>query len=365
VGGAAATEMRFDLRTNTIGSRHFPYSVWSRLMREAMRDEPERLVSAIHPQGDLGLRGEIARYLGDYRGMAVEADQIVLGAGTEYLLGLITELLPSAVWAIEEPSYPKSPGLLRRRGVPYCPVRVDGDGLVAADLARTDADAALITPSHQFPLSVTMSISRRQQLLRWARAREGRFLVEDDFNSGYHFGLRPIPSLYSLDNVGKVIYLNSFANSLAPSLRIAYMVLPPELLRRYQESLNFYSCTVSAFEQVTLKLFLQRGYFDRHLGRMRKVYKTRQASLIEGLAPLGDRISVRGQQAGLHLLVCVPDVSERELVARAGEEGVGVYQLSGYYLTPPPETHTVVLGFAGLQAEQLSEAAGLLVRAWG
>ncbi|MDR3053230.1 MAG: PLP-dependent aminotransferase family protein [Coriobacteriales bacterium] len=374
--------LAYDLRTNSIDTRHFPYSVWSKLMRECMRDEPDRLVSPVDPQGDFGLRTQIARHLREFRALDVAAEQIVLGAGTEYLLGMLTELLPEANFGIEDPGYHTFSSILQSRKRRYHPVAVDDEGLVVRQLETTAAQVALVTPSHQFPLGVIMSIARRQQLLNWAMADARRFIIEDDFNSGFHFGLRPVPALFCLDGGSRVIYLNSFANSLAPSLRIAYMVLPHELLARYRATLRFYSCTVSTFEQLTLKRFLRDGYFERHLNRMRKVYRRRQAALIEGLAPLragvsGDgsrcecergcgcgEVRVFGQLAGLHLLISAQGLPEQELVRRAAQQGVGVYPLSAYHYGSRPETHTVIAGFAGYPTAELTQAVQRLAVAW-
>lgn len=334
-------------------------------MRQCMRDQPNSLVSPIDAQGDPGLRTEIAHFLHDYRNMEVSPEQIVLGAGTEYLLGLISELLPEETFAIENPGYHKFSKLLNSRHIPFCPIDLAGDGIDIEQLRNNEVSVALITPSHQFPLGFIMGIAQRQQLLAWANTAANKYLIEDDFNSEFHFVRRPIPSLYSLDTNGKVIYLNSFANTLAPSMRIAYMVLPSALLSKFQESLRFYSCTVSAFEQLTLRMFLQEGYFERHLNRMRTVYRKRQEALIGGLSALQDRLTISGQQAGLHLLLTMPDLLEQELVDSAAQNGVAVYPLSDYFYSRHTEMHTVVVGFAGYQTDQLQQAAQRLVEAWG
>jgi GntR family transcriptional regulator/MocR family aminotransferase len=363
---ACAKSFVFDLRTNTIGTEHFPYSVWNRLMRSGMRTDPAGLLDTMHPQGDEGLRMEIARHLHKFRGMNAEPNQIVIGAGTEYLMGLITEILPDTAFAIEDPGYPKIPRILESRRAKVYPVPLDDEGMRVDALEKTDAAVAVITPSHQFPLGITMSIGRRQALLKWARGGHGeRVLIEDDYNSEFHFALKPIPTLYSLDQNDKVIYLNSFANTLAPSLRIAYMVLPQKLLNRYLKTLYFYSCTVSAFEQHTLRLFMNGGYYERHLNRMRKIYRSRQTALMEGLAPLGERLRVSGQSAGLHLLLSIGDMTESALADTAERSGVFVAPISGFYVIPQSrETHTVVAGFSGCRRDTLGQAAAALVKAW-
>lgn len=354
----------YDLKTNAVDTEHFPYSVWSRLMRECMREDPSALLGATDPQGDKGLREEIVQYLRAFRGMDIDPDQIVLGAGTEYLIGLITELLPKAHFALEDPGYPKVMQILTSRRVPWYPVPVDGDGIRADILEETPASVVLVTASNHFPTGAVMGIGRRASLLQWA-SEENRYIVEDDFDSEFRFVGRPIPTLHSLDGEGTVIYLNSFTKTLAPSLRIAYAVLPEALLNAYREHLMFYSCTVSQFEQTTLKLFLQRGYYERHLNRMKGIYRNRRNAFLEGISPLGDRLTVSGEQEGLHLLLSIPTMSEEALVNSARAKGVGVYPLSGYGIGTPPETHTVVVGYAGMSIRDLRDACSLLCEAWG
>lgn len=362
---APAAGPRFDLRTNAVGTEHFPFALWSKLLRQSLRDEQAELLRPIPPQGELQLRREIASYLRQFRSMTVLPEQVVLGAGTEYLLGLVSELLPGQTFALEDPNYHKPARLLASRGVPFVGIPLDGQGLRLDCLRQTEASVVFTTPSHHFPLGTVMSVSRRHQLLQWAKEAPLRFLIEDDYDSEFRYALKPVPSLHSLGGQDQVIYLNTFTRTLAPSLRIAYLVLPPRLLRRFQQRLLFYACTVSEFEQSTLRRFLAGGYYERHLSRMRLIYKNRRDALLRGLAPLAGQVQISGQEAGLHLLLRAQNgLSEAALVARAAAQGVGVYGLSLFYLQPPPETHTVMLGYADYDEAALSEAAALLVEAW-
>lgn len=354
---------RFDLKTNAVNTEDFPYSTWARLMRLCMNEDPETLLQPIHPQGDYGLRVEIALYLWNFRGVKVKPEQIILGAGTEYLLGLICELLPDKTFALEDPGYYKIRKILQSRRVAAEYIPMEKEGMDVAVLRKTAASVAVVTPSHHFPMGTVMTVQRRRNLLEWADKSQGRYVIEDDFDSEFRFSLRPVSSLQNLDPQ-KVIYLNSFAKTLAPSLRIAYMVLPEELLKNYRATMMFYSCTVSAFIQHTLKAFLHGGYYERHLNRMRNLYRLRRDAFIGGLKKLGDKLSLSGREAGLHLLLKVPPLTEASLLKRAEEASVIVYPLSGYYHRAPDETHTVVAGFGGLKKEDLEEAALLLTRAW-
>jgi len=359
----ADPSIRFNLKTNAVNTEDFPYATWTRLMRESMREDPKVLLEPIHPQGEYGLRVEIAAYLRDFRGVDAKPEQIILGAGTEYLLGLICELLPGKEIAVENPGYHKIGKILQGRHVNPAYIPMDREGMRVDALREANASVAVVTPSRHFPLGTVMSAQRRYQLLEWAEESEEYYIIEDDFDSEFRFALRPISSVQNL-NPAKVIYLNSFAKTLAPSLRIAYMVLPEELLVRYQTSMMFYSCTVSAFEQHTLKAFLHGGYYERHLNRMRNLYRARRDAFIGGLTDIGKKLSISGQEAGVHLLLRIPTMSEESLVRKAADAGVTVYPLSGYYSGAPEETNTVIAGYAGLKEDDLKKAAALLAAAW-
>jgi GntR family transcriptional regulator/MocR family aminotransferase len=355
---------RYDLRTNAVDTNHFPYTVWQRLMRENIRDVRGKLLAQSRPEGNPGLRLEIARYLREYRGVEAAPEQIILGAGMEFLLGMLADLLRRAVFAFEDPGYGKISKVLSVRGLQAIPVPMDGEGPQVAALEKSGADLIFTTPACHFPLGVTMSYPRRQQLLHWASGGPDRFIIEDDFNCEFRYVLKPAPTLHRLDASGKVIYINSFAGTLAPSLRVAYMVLPESLIPVYQEKMSFYSCSVSEFEQGILRSFMGGGYYGRHLSRMRKIYSGRREALLEGLAPLGDRLKTGGQKAGLHLLLTVQGASEATLIKKAGEQGVRVYPLSGYSVNKESAQETVVAGFAAHKSADLRKIGALLAEAW-
>lgn len=360
-----AKTTRYVLRNNAVDTESFPFATWSRLMRDSLRQDHAALVQELHPQGDRQLREEIAAYLWEYRNMRVEAEQIVVGAGTTYLLGMITELLPAEKFVIEDPGYFMLARTLRSRNVRFEAIPVDGEGLRVEALRRARASVCVVTPANQFPLCLVMSIARRWQLLEWAGEKPSRFIVEDDYDSDYRYALRPAPSLYSLDRHGRVIYFNTFARTLTPSLRIAYMVLPPRLLAAYTPRRQLYSCTVSGFEQRTLLRFIRGGHYERHLNRMRTVYKRRRNAFMEGLAPLEPVVEIAGADAGLHLLLrSRTGMAESVMAERAKGKNVAVFGLSGFFHNPTGETHTVVAGYGGLKEAALRQAAAQLAKAW-
>ena len=363
--GKPAAAVRYDMKNNMVDTESFPFPTWSRLMRDSLREDHASLLRELDPQGDAQLRRAIAGYLEAYRNMTVSPERILLGAGTAYLLGILLELLPGAKFAIEDPGYSMIARTLQVRGVPFSAIPIDDEGLSLAALGRSRARVCLVTPSNQFPLGTVMSIARRNRLLDWAAARPDRYLIEDDYDSDYRYSLKPAPSLHSLDRDDRVIYLNTFARTLTPSLRIAYLVLPPSLLERYLPRRRFYSCTVSGFEQRTLWRFIGGGHYERHLNRMRTLYKKRRNVFLNGLSPMAGKIAVSGAGAGLHLLLrSSVGMPESEMARRAAGKKVKVYGLSGFYHESVAETHTVVAGYGGLTEGELARAASLLCRAW-
>ena len=223
------------------------------------------------------------------------------------------------------------------------------------------------TPSHQYPLGYAMPIGQRTALLRWSSIGRQRYIIEDDYDSEFRYQSRPIPSLQSIDGQGRVIYMGTFSRSVAPALRISYMVLPETLLRRYHESYRGFSSTVSGFEQAVLRQFMLEGHFETHVNRMRIYYRSRRQCLVDALEPLSPWMEILGQPAGHHLTLRLSNgMNEEALVSSAKALGVRVYPISPYFLDGVPEAHqsTVLLGFGGLTDEEIRLGAGLLIRAW-
>jgi len=366
---ARAGGCRFQLKTNAVATEKFPFSTWAKLMRESLSEDGMSLLAPSHPQGDACLRGEIVEYLRKFRGIEADPAQIVLGAGSEFLLTLLFQLLGrERIYAFENPGYRKMQRILSANGARIASVSMDSQGILIPELESSSASVVHVTPSHHFPLAIVMPAARRAQLLRWA-SEEDRYIIEDDYDSEFRFSGRPIPALQCTEGgEEKVIYINTFTKSLAPSLRIGYMVLPRRLLHASEAFLSLYSCTVPVFEQRTLRRFLARGHFERHLNRMKITYRSRRDAFAARLrAGGGERVSLFGENAGLHLLVSVQNgMSEAELVGRAEQKGVRLYGLSAFYSAPdasmPPST--TVLGYSGYSEADLKEAAELLCAAW-
>lgn len=215
-----------------------------------------------------------------------------------------------------------------------------------------------------------MPIGRRAELLSWTRQEEGRYLIEDDYDSEFRYRGKPIPSLQSIDSHGRVIYIGTFSKAIAPAIRVSYLVLPRELLEKYRKECFFFSSTVSRIDQRILNEFIRDGYFERHLNKMRKLYGMKHEVLLQELEPFGEQFQISGENAGLHILLTSREGrSEKELIESAAREGVRVYALSDSLIetrerTGKRESSTVLIGFGALQEKQLREGVARLKKAW-
>ena len=249
----------------------FPYSLWFRTLRRVIADQGSRLVARSPNEGCAVLRNAIARYLLRYRGMHAQPEQIVVGSGSEQLYGAVARTLGrEKLYAIEWPSYGQIEAVYRGMGARVERLPIGPDGVDSAALAATEAEVLHVTPFHSWPTGATAPAAKRYEYLQWAARRPGRYLVEDDFDSEFYQAGRPLESLYSMDERGSVIYLNTFSRSLAPSMRMGYMILPPALIPLYRQRVGMYSCSVPVLEQYTLAAFMDQGHFERHLNRVRR-----------------------------------------------------------------------------------------------
>ena len=341
---------------------HFPFSVWSRLQREVMLDLGEGLLLPLHRQGLPALRNAIARHLSAFRGMQVDPDNILIGAGTDFLYNLLVQLLGrDKRYGVEEPGYGKIQKIYEAAGAHCNTVSLDRQGADPEELG--DTQVLHISPSHHFPSGIVTSLSRRQALLAWAGAEEDRYIIEDDYDSEFRFDAHPLPAMVSLDGQGKVIYMNTFSKTLAPSIRISYMVLPEKLMAAYRQKLGFYSCTVPSFEQYTLERFLSRGYFEKHINRMRKLYKSIRNRVLKAIeaCSVADKLAILEEHAGLHFLVQVKlPLTDAQLADQCRSLGLRVVPLSSYYRFPEENSHCLVVNYAGLTEQDLSRLEEIL-----
>ena len=343
------------------GTEHFPFSVWTRLQREVMLDYGQQLLQPLPHQGIPELRQAIAHHLGAFRGMVVDPENILIGAGTDFLYNLLIQLLGrDRTYAVEEPGYGKIRKIYAAGGVACIAAPMDEQGVRPDSLQ--DADVLHFSPSHHFPTGLVTPMARRRELLDWARNRGG-WIIEDDYDSEFRFDAHPMSAMQSLDP-RRVIYMNSFSKTLAPSIRISYLVLPEQLMAQFKRKLGFYSCTVASFEQYTLARFLSRGHFEKHINRMRKFYKTRRNRVVSLLetCPFADRLTILEQDAGLHFLLKVDtELSDEALTAKLAEIGIRIKALSSYYHLPAgADRHLFVVNYSVLEEDALEQALNRL-----
>ena len=334
----------------------FPFSVWSRLQREVVLDYGETLLLPLPNRGVPELRNAIAQHLASFRGMTVNPENILIGAGTDFLYNLLIQLLGREyVYAVEDPGYGKIRSIYAAGGVRCLSVPMDEFG-VRPDCLGT-ARVLHISPSHHYPTGLVTPPTRRRELLSWAERRQG-YIIEDDYDSEFRFHAHPMNAMQSMGS-DRVIYMNSFSKSLAPSIRISYMVLPSELMDKFQRELGFYSCTVPSFEQYTLARFLSLGHFEKHINRMRKFYRSRRKKVVSKIkaSPMGERLTILELDAGLHFLLQV-DTSLPDTAFR--EAGIPFPTLGSFYARPKDDLHTLVVSYAGLKDETLEAALDAL-----
>lgn len=347
----------------------FPYNTWRKLSRNTLVDDNKEMFHSGNHQGEPGFREAIRSYLHSARGVNCSAEQIIVGAGSEYLLMLLSQILgQNRRIAMENPTYKQAYRVFHSLGYPVYPVEMDSSGMEPKLLEESKANVAYVMPSHQFPTGIVMPVGRRQELLKWAASGEDRYLIEDDYDSEFRYKGKPIPALQGMDHLGRVIYLGTFSKCIAPAIRVSYLVLPMELLKRYREQAGFYASTVSRIDQNILYQFLAQGYFERHLNRMRAIYKAKHDALLQAIRPLEQDFEIGGEFAGIHILLTGKrGQREDELIGRAAKCGVRVYGLSSYYIHPEHNLHpaTVVLGYASLSLEQIELGARMLLECWG
>jgi len=352
-------DWEMDFGANRISEGDFPFTVWARLMRQTILEQDTALLHPTPPNGALVLRQAIADYLRQFRGMAVSPGQIIVGAGTEVLYNLLVQLLGrDKCYAVEDPGYGKIARIYEGNQVPLERIGLDEKGLDVEALLKTDANVVHISPSHHYPTGIVMPIGRRQELLRWAAEKKGRYILEDDYDSEFRLVGRPIPTLFSVDENRRVIYLNTFSKTIAPSIRISYMVLPMQLLESFREKLGFYACTVSGFEQYTLAQFMAKGHYEQHLNRMRKRYHQKRDAVVEAIRESCIRAKITEQNAGLHFLMTLETrLSDESLRERAAKRDLRLVFLSDYYSDEkkaPP--HVLVVNYSGIDLNKLPRA---------
>ena len=358
-----AKEWLVNFNSNHIMYDNFPFATWSRIMRQTLLDQENSFLSSPTPNGVYELRTAIAEHLAHFRGMNINADNIIVGAGTEYLYSIIVQLLgQNSIIAVEDPGYKKIGKVYESNGVKCLHLKIDHMGINPKDLEGSGAKAVHISPSHHFPTGRVMPVLRRQLLLKWAKENSG-FIIEDDYDSEFRFSGKPVPAMMGMDNK-RVIYMNTFSKTLAPSIRIAYMVLPDKLMELYHKKLGFYSGTVSSFEQYTLANFISKGYYERHINRMRNYYREYRNKIIGAIkqSDIYSKVTIEEENAGLHFILGIRKDTNDELFKKIlRENNINISSVSDYCYNNLEEfKHKFIINYSAVAEDRLKKALNIM-----
>lgn len=352
--------IEYDFSPFAVDLSHFPYSIWKKLSKKVLDEEKDLFLSG-DPDGDLKLRTAICHYVCPSREVHCSPDQIIIGAGADYLLQMLSLLfhhMGIREITLENPCYRKAAMIFKENQMRLHTGTLDSHGLTISSIAP-ETEVVYVTPSHQYPLGIVMPFGRRGELLSWAMQSPKRYIIEDDHDSEFRYKGKPIPALQGMDRHNRVIYLGTFSKAVAPAIRVSYLILPPELSDAYHQALGFYSCTVSRLDQGILTRFLTEGYFEKHVNRMRKFYRNKHDLALELLKPLVQQeiLQVRGEHAGLHLVLDLQkNLTEDALIAEAEQQGIRLYGIKKHYLSPTDSaSESILLGYSNLSEADITE----------
>lgn len=364
-------EALFDFSPHALSLKDFPFATWKKITKDILVDANSEMFALGDARGDKQLRETIGRYLHSSRGVNCRPEQIVVGAGTDYLFMLLEKILGRHVpIAMEEPTYKRAYRVFQSFAYDIKAIPMDAGGMRVEKLRESGARVAYVMPSHQYPTGIVMPIGRRMELLKWAGETGDRYLIEDDYDSEFRYKGKPIPALQASDRSGRVIYMGTFSKAIAPAIRVGYMVLPERLLSVYKENCGFYACTVSRIDQRILNEFIRNGHFERYLNKMRKIYRGRHDFLLGRLSGFERDFLISGENAGLHvLLTSRKKIPEKVLIEAAAREGIKMFGISQDCmgegsLAGSPFESTVLLGYGAMEERELAEGIKRLKRAW-
>lgn len=349
-----------DFTINALPEKIFPFSTWSKIIRHLLSENNSDIMGHGNFLGNTSLRIEIAKFLNRTRGMLVSADCILIGASFDYLYSNLIRLLPNdSVYAVEDPGYIKIPKLYNNLNLNWVTVKTDNEGINMTSLEKSGASVLHTSPEHHYPLGTIMSARRRQQLLKWLSESPDRYIIEDDYDWEFRYQGRPIPALHGMDYSNRVIYINTFSKTMNPGIKISYMVLPEELMKKYIDSLYYFSNTSSNLEQSVLTEFIKQGYFDRHLNKTKKYCHQLRDILITCLKnhPEIPVSEINGVDTGTHLLLKLDtDMSDNLIKEKAKSLDICIRCLSDFCVNDPKEYEgNIVLNYSSLDKETIDE----------
>ncbi|WDU79856.1 MULTISPECIES: PLP-dependent aminotransferase family protein [Lysinibacillus] len=351
--------IQFDFTNGHVDNEAFPYATWHKLTKKHFNSNN---LSTSPWEGETSLRTEIARYVERSRGVTCDASQVFIYSGTQSQLQALCHFLGSATRVgLEEPGFKRVRAVLQQCGLSTEAIPVDYSGVT---LPSTPIHMLYTTPAHQFPLGMIMTIERRVALLQWANSNAG-LIIEDDYDSEFRYKGLPIPSLAKMDQLQRVIYFGTFSKTLLPSLRISYMILPRSLVVPFMTFHSEQKSVVSKVDQLVLADFLAQGLFDKHLAKMRTIYRKKQQALLTAISKhFSNEFQVIGEKSGLHIVIKLPQhLTESRAIQLAQEVGVQVYPCSTSYQNGTNET-MIIIGYGGLTLQQINEGIALLASVW-
>ncbi|MGN7414939.1 MocR-like pyridoxine biosynthesis transcription factor PdxR [Paenibacillus sp. SAF-068] len=370
-----ARAVQYDFHMSRNNFSLFPMAKWQQTVNQIWREEAKELLFYGDPQGEWGLRCEIAVYLAQFRGVSCSPEQIVVGAEQHLLMSLLAQTLlhmggSQHSIGVENPGYRLLPGTFRNYGYQVVPIALDHDGMNLTELEQTGVKLAGVSPSHQFPLGMTMPITRRLALLDWAE-RTKSYLIEDDYDGEFRYYGRPIPSMQGLRDGSRVIYMGGFSQVLAPALCIHYMVLPEELMDHFRDmyKMVLFEQSASRLHQRTLEVFMREGELGKHIRKMRNVYKRNHDLIVRAIQlHFGDRVEIKGQHSSFHLVLRMAATpSSQELVTKAIEAGIQISSTEYLWANgsePADGKREFIIGFAGIEPDRIEPGIAALARIW-
>ena len=351
-----------DFTANQTSAEKFPFTLWARTMRQVLNSGNEKLLRRSDLKGIFELRFSIAEYLREFRNMSVSPAQIVIGSGTESLYSLLVQFFGrDKIFGVENPGYKKAKVIFELNGAECIPVNLDALGISIEELEKTSVQIIHTSPNHHFPTGIVMPVRRRMELLEWCNKSPERFIIEDDYDSEFRFNGKPLPTLQSFSTQNNVIYMNTFTKTLSPSFRISYMVLPMAIVESFMKKLGSYSCQVSVFEQFTLAEFIDRGFYETHINRMKNYYRSLRNNLIQAIqnSALMPLCRITEQESGLHFLLSLrseknPKILQKQLL----ELGIKIPLLSDYFYENPGFDSgevTFIMNYSGIKKEKIEK----------
>ena len=360
---------KYNFQYGKLSATSFPLQLWRKISNQCLSSlNVNNMTSYNDPQGELGLRIEIMKHLNTSRGVYCHPEQIIICSGTQSCLSLLCQLFRSHSTniAIEDPGYDGARDVFINNGYNVIPIDVENSIINVEQLENSLAKIFYVTPSHQFPTGTIMSIHQRTKLLNWA-IRNNAVIIEDDYDSELRYNTKPIPSMQCIESQEHVLYLGTFSKSLAPGLRLSYMVLPQFWLNKYRTVFAKYNATVPWLQQETLQQFMKLGYWDSHLRKACLSYKKKHDTLVRTINEImGDKVIIHGKNSGLHILLEVNNgLYEKELIEKAKTHGVIVYPVSRYWMRLERYSNNMILlGFSELDENEIVEGINILSHAW-